>query len=91
MAVVITQPTEHVAWRCVAGPDAWIGTSVTVDLTHSEGETVLLFTHAGWLEGGGFMAHCSTQWAVYLLGLKASLEGGKATPWLDKEKISRWG
>jgi hypothetical protein len=37
-----------------------------------------------------FMSLCSTERAVYLLGLKASLEGGKGNPWPDKAKISSW-
>ena len=37
------------------------------------------------------MGHCSTKWAYFLLGLKAGLEGGKATPWPDDMPISSWG
>jgi len=52
---------------------------------------VLLFTHADWREPVEFMSHCSTEWAVYLLGLKASLEGAKGNPWPDKANICSWG
>jgi hypothetical protein len=37
------------------------------------------------------MHHCSTKWAYFLLGLKAGLEGGAATPYPDDMKISSWG
>ena len=37
------------------------------------------------------MFHCSTKWAYFLLGLKASLEGGKATPFPGDLQISSWG
>jgi hypothetical protein len=57
----------------------------------SGGETVVLFTQAGWREPVPFMHHCSTKWAVFLLGLKAGLEGGKATPFPDDLAISSWG
>jgi len=75
--VVDVRTPEHVAWRCVEGPDTWIGTNLTFDLKHADGETVLLFTHAEWREPVEFVSHCRTEWAVYLLGLKASREGGK--------------
>jgi uncharacterized protein YndB with AHSA1/START domain len=91
MEVVDLTPDTHVGWRCVEGPDVWVGTSLTFDLTSSEDETVLLFAHAGWREPVEFMSHCSTKWAYFLLGLKASLEGGKGNPWPDEVKISSWG
>ena len=56
-----------------------------------DGETALLFTHADWREPIEFMHHCSTKWAYYLLGLKAGLEGGVATPYPEDMAISSWG
>ena len=64
---------------------------MTVELESSGDETVLRFAHAGWREPVEFMGHCSTKWALFLLGLKAGLEGGKATPFPDEVKISSWG
>jgi uncharacterized protein YndB with AHSA1/START domain len=91
MEVVDLIPDRHVGWLCVEGPDEWVGTSVSFDLTTSSDETALLFTHANWREPVEFMHHCSTKWAVFLLGLKAGLEGGKATPFPDEIKVSSWG
>ncbi len=91
MEVVSVTPDRQVTWRCVAGPDEWIDTNVTVELESSGDETVLRFAHAGWREPVEFMGHCSTKWALFLLGLKAGLEGGKATPFPDEVKISSWG
>ncbi len=60
----------------------------------------MLFTQAGWREPVPFMPHCSTKWAVFLLGLlglglkaglKAGLEGGKPTPFPDDLAVSSWG
>jgi hypothetical protein len=34
------------------------------------------------------MHHCSTKWGYHLLGLKAGLEGGKATPFPDDLHLS---
>ena len=113
MEVTELDPGQRVAWRCVQGPDEWVGTAVTFDLSGDApaealprpatsgpatpggagpgGETVLLFTHADWREPVEFMHHCSTKWAYFLLGLKAGLEGGPATPYPQDMAISSWG
>jgi uncharacterized protein YndB with AHSA1/START domain len=91
MEIVELTPPRRVVWRCVQGPDEWLGTSITFDLRTDGDETVVLFTHSGWREPVEFMHHCSTAWGYYLLSLKHGLEGGKASPWPDNEKISSWG
>jgi len=91
MEVVEQAPARRVEWRCVGGPEEWVGTQVTFDLEAAGDETVVLFAQADWRESSEFMAHCSTKWALFLLGLKAGLEGGKATPFPDDPKSSNWG
>jgi uncharacterized protein YndB with AHSA1/START domain len=91
MEVVGLTPPRHVGWRCVEGPDEWVGTTLDFEVKRSGEETALVFAHAGWREPVEFMHHCSTKWAYFLLGLKAGLEGGKATPWPEDMKISSWG
>jgi uncharacterized protein YndB with AHSA1/START domain len=91
MEVIALTPDQHVAWRCVGGPDEWLATTVTFDLEPTGDETVLRFAHAGWREPVELMGHCSTKWGLFLLGLKAGFEGGKATPFPDEVKISSWG
>jgi hypothetical protein len=91
MEVTGLAPTSHVGWRCVQGPDEWVDTTFSFDLKTEGDETVLLFTQADWREPVEFMHHCSTKWAFFLLGLKAGLEGGKATPYPGEMKISSWG
>jgi uncharacterized protein YndB with AHSA1/START domain len=90
MEVVEQTPDERVVWRCVEGPAEWVDTDFTFQLGAADGETVVLFTHGGWREPVEFMHHCSTKWASYLLGMKHGLEGGRARPYPDDEKISRW-
>jgi hypothetical protein len=80
MAVTSLEPDRHVGWRCVRGPEDWVGTNFSFQLEPTPEETVLLFTNADWREPVEFMHHCSTKWGYHLLGLKAGLEGGKATP-----------
>ena len=91
MEVTELVPGQRVAWRCVQGPDEWVGTVLTFGLAEPGGETVVLFTHADWREPVEFMHHCSTKWGYFLLGLKAGLEGGSATPYPRDLAISRWG
>ena len=91
VAEVVEVAPDRIVWRCIAGPDEWVDTTLTFELSHQDGETVVLFTHAGWREAVPFEAHCSTKWAFFLLGLKALLEGGEATPFPGELKISSWG
>jgi uncharacterized protein YndB with AHSA1/START domain len=81
---------DQVIWRCVEGPDEWLDNTMTFDLGRTDDETVLRFAHA-WREPIEFTSHCSTKWAYFLLGLKASLEGGKGTPFPGELQISSWG
>lgn len=84
-------PDRRVAWRCVGGPDEWLDTTMTFDLEAPAGETVVRFAHAGWREPVEFTGHCSTKWAYFLLGMKAGLDGGRATPFPDDVAVSSWG
>ena len=90
MEVAELAPTEHVEWRCVQGPDEWVGTTLTFDLKDSAGETVVLFAHADWREPVEFMYHCSTKWGQLLLGLKTWLEGGASSVYPNGMRISSW-
>jgi uncharacterized protein YndB with AHSA1/START domain len=91
MRVDDAQPNRAVRWRCVGGPDEWVGTDVEFDLTTEGDETVVMFRHAHWREPVAFMHHCATKWGYFLLSLKAGLEGDKSTPFPDDLKISSWG
>ncbi len=82
---------DRVVWRCVEGPDEWLDTTFTFELDHADGETMVLFTNAGWREPVTFQAHCSTKWGYFLLELKSALEGGRAHPYPHDRKISSWG
>jgi len=90
MQVTASSPDSGVSWRCVAGPDEWLDTTFTFALEPTADETVVLFTNAGWREPVPFMGHCTTKWGYYLLGLKAGLEGGQATPYPISIPISGW-
>jgi uncharacterized protein YndB with AHSA1/START domain len=80
MKVLELEPGKRVAWRVVDGPDEWIGTNVSFDLTRSGDFTAVLFKHEGWKRPVEFMHHCSTKWAMFLMSLKSLAETGKGEP-----------
>jgi len=91
MEIVELTPPDRVVWRVEQGPDMWNDTTITFDIRAEGGETVVVFTHAGWREPVEYMHHCSMSWAYFLISMKHGLSGGDATPWPDNEKISTWG
>ncbi len=95
MEMLELSPEHRVRWRCVSGPEEWVGTEISFDLA-AEGaagsqETIIHFAHRGWREEGEYMAHCNTKWGYFLLSLKAWVEDGRGTPYPEDRKISRWG
>jgi uncharacterized protein YndB with AHSA1/START domain len=81
VAEVIEDSADRIVWRVVAGPDEWIDTRISfVFRATGDGGTTLLFSHTGWGETSEFLANCSSEWASYLIGLRAGLDGGAFTP-----------
>jgi uncharacterized protein YndB with AHSA1/START domain len=80
MKVIDSKPDALVHWQCTSGPDEWVGTEVFIRLVWKEGQTFVLFTHAGWKEPVEFMHHCSTKWATFLLSLRDFIETGNGHP-----------
>ena len=80
MQVLTAEPDTLVSWRCTRGPPEWLGTDVSFRLEWKEGQTFVLFKHAGWKEPVEFMHHCSTKWATFLFSLRDFVERGKGTP-----------
>ena len=90
MRVLETKPDELVRWEVVAGPDEWIGTHVSFELSQVDDWAIVLFKHEGWMEPVEFMHHCSTKWASFLLSLKKYVETGKGDPSPNDVQISNW-
>ncbi len=80
MKVLESKPGDRVKWKCVGGPDEWVGTELSFQIQEKEDQTVVLFKHAGWREPVEFMHHCSTKWAVFLLSLKNWVERQEGRP-----------
>lgn len=90
MEVKELKPQQRVSWQCVEGPDEWVGTEITFDLSQQDDQTILMFSHNNWREAVEFTAHCSMKWAVFLLSLRDYVETGKGKPSPHDLKIDNW-
>lgn len=82
--VVEDVPGERVAWRCLAGPPEWIGTTVSFDVhTGSDGATSVLFRHDGWATTEESFPFIAYSWAQILPRLKKLAETGEAEPFFS--------
>lgn len=92
MDFAVSQPAPHTAvhWRFTAGPEEWLGTTVTFDLAEDGEQTIVNFGHRDWQEPIEFMAHCSMKWAVFLLSLRQFVETGTGRPSPEDTKIDNW-
>ena len=90
MRVTELQPAQQVSWLVVDGPEEWIGTTISWDLTQEGDYTTVLFKHQGWKEPVEFMHHCSTKWAIFLMSLKSLVETGQGAPDPRDVKIDNW-
>jgi uncharacterized protein YndB with AHSA1/START domain len=90
LEVVHADPSQ-VRWRYSGPATEWVGTEIVFDLVWKDGQTFVLFTHAGWREPTEFMRHCSTKWAVFLVSLKDLVERGEGRPSPQDTKIEVGG
>jgi uncharacterized protein YndB with AHSA1/START domain len=90
MKVLDNKPGTLVRWEVVDGPEEWIGTHVSFELSQADDFTIVLFKHEGWKETVEFMYHCSTKWATFLMSLKQYVETGKGDPAPNDVRISNW-
>lgn len=81
---------KNVRWRCVEGPEEWVGTDITFDLSPADNQTIVLFGHRNWREAVEFTSHCSMKWATFLLSLRDYVETGKGKPSPNDLKIDNW-
>ena len=90
MEVKAFDPDKAVYWGVKSGPEEWIGTDVTFDLTQDGEYTIVRFGHVNWREAVEFTAHCSTKWATFLLSLRDLVETGKGRPAPNDIQIGNW-
>lgn len=77
---VVHADPSLVTWRYSGPAKEWEPTEISFRPEWREGQTIVLFKHAGWREPVEFMHHCSTKWATFLLSLKAYVETGEGRP-----------
>lgn len=90
MEVRELNPSKSVRWLCVDGPEEWVGTEISFDLSEQDGQIIIMFGHRNWREAVEFTAHCSMKWAVFLLSLRHYIETGKGSPSPYDLKIDNW-
>lgn len=79
---VVRIQSEGVEWKCVDGPEEWVGTTQKFSFLNDEdGETLVRFTHAGWQEGSPSAPRCNTTWGHLMVTLKNYVEAGKVDPY----------
>lgn len=91
MKVVELVPNRRVLWQVVGGPDSWIGTKVSFDLSQDGDHTIVLFKHAAWKEPSEFMHACTTKWAMFLMSMKSLGETGKGAAYPNDVHIGHRG
>jgi hypothetical protein len=67
-----------VAWRCVDGPEEWIGTDIMFAFARDGAETIVRLSHRNWRETTDAFAESTTKWARVLLALKSRVETPEA-------------
>lgn len=90
MEVQERNDNKDVRWRCIEGPEEWVGTDITFHLSEQDGQTIVLFGHRNWREAVEATAHCSMKWATFLLSLREYVETGKGKPSPRDLKIDNW-
>lgn len=90
MEVQALHADSAVRWRCIGGPQEWIGTDITFQLSEQDNQTIVLFGHRNWREAIEFTSHCSMKWAVFLLSLREYVETGTGKPSPRDLKIDNW-
>lgn len=90
MTVIAMEPDKKVLWRCLEGPNEWLGTDIMFELSQQGEYTILLFSHRNWKEVVEFTYHCSMKWATSLLSLRQLVLTGKGQPSPHDIKIDNW-
>ncbi len=90
MEVLVLDDNKFVRWSCVEGPEEWVGTDITFQLSEQDGQTIVLFGHRNWREAVEATYHCSMKWATFLLSLREYVETGTGKPSPHDLKIDNW-
>ena len=83
---------QRVVWHFTSGPEQWVGTDVTFDLTQEGDYAIIIFGHRKWREPVPveFFAHSSMKWAIFLMSLKRLIETGKGEASPYDVRVGNW-
>jgi uncharacterized protein YndB with AHSA1/START domain len=76
---------ERVRWVLRRGPEHWVGTSITWQLTPEETGTKVVFMQDGFAQADALFARTIVEWTFYLDSLRAYLETGTGMPYVPGE------
>jgi uncharacterized protein YndB with AHSA1/START domain len=80
MKIEKLEPGKQVVWSCHGDHPEWNGTTLTWNIAHKDGATVLRFTHGGWKSASEYCAMCNSTWGDLMYRLKGYLEGKNPGP-----------
>lgn len=90
MAIKEMVKNKKIVWQCTQEEGEWKDTLVTFELSASDHQILVNFSHTNWAQQTSLCAHCSTKWAVFMLSLKNYLETGKGQPYPDDVHIDHF-
>ena len=88
MTILELVTDKKVVWQCTEKAGEWKDTIITFELTATDDQIFINFSHKNWAEQSDLCSHCSTKWAVFILSLKAYLETGKGQPFPEDTQIN---
>jgi uncharacterized protein YndB with AHSA1/START domain len=80
METTLFDVNEFQEWRCLNGPDNWIGTNVSFELESQDGKTQVRFEHRNLREGDAENSKTKETWDKCLDHLKGFVEGKNPGP-----------
>jgi uncharacterized protein YndB with AHSA1/START domain len=86
--VINLEKDQKVEWKCVAGFDDWLPTSISFQLDENEGKTRVRFSHDGWENANDHYANCNFSWGRYMESLRQYCQVGEGAPFKQPSIIS---
>jgi hypothetical protein len=81
MKVTETEKNKLVTWKCIEGPEDWVGTTISFTLSEDKDKnTIVKFEHNNWKEANDFYGSCNYHWGLFMKSLKTLCETGKGSP-----------
>lgn len=86
MKVIVLELDKKVEWKCIAGTEEWIGTTIEFIIQKEDKRTKVYFSHNNWESHTPMFSQCSYDWAMFLRSLKHLCEKEKGFPFPDQHQ-----